>query len=696
MVAGRCFMASEIYAARHSFGLRRGIARNGGLLLAFLTFLAVVLVIAMSITQPFGYFDFSSTISTTTPLALAAIGETIVVIGRGLDLSAGAVISLSNCLVVTHMGDSTASIVLWTFAGIFAGTLVGVANGFLVVVLRLQPIVATLATMFIAQGLTLLIMNEPGGAAQPAFSQFFTGDAIAGILPMPAVVLGVALLVWGLIRLSPFSIGIYAIGSDPAASFSKGLAVNRIRFLTYVIAGAFYGAAGVFLTAQTGSGDPTVGPPMLLSIFAAVVLGGTALAGGTGGCIGTVFGSFTLMLIVNLLLVYNISPYFGTVVEGGLLILAATALAMGRSSSGLLPTLKASAKSLLHRTPRSPARALEPNTAGGRSWNLRVDQSLSASPVARWYRINAETLRFVLPSFVAFVIIVVVTQFFFGGRISVGSYLNSLLVLTSFLAVLALGQGVVVLSGGLDLSMPAMITLSGVLLTGMTVASSADVYWALPAVLVAAAAIGAINGLAVAVFGISPLIVTLAMNGILYGVSLIYCGGTPSGRSPSAVTWVMTGSLFGVTPIVYGLILFVVVATLALSRTIYGRYLYAVGNGQTAARYAGVPIISTIVATYGLSSICAAIVGIMLVGFSGQAFNDMGDPYLLPSLAAVVVGGTLMSGGRGHYLGMFGGALALTALTTILSGSSVPISVRSIIFGAVILSAVVGLRGKAD
>lgn len=689
-------MASDVYGARHPYRFRRNVARNGGLLLAFATFAAVVLIIAVSITQPFGYFDFSSTVSTTTPLALAAIGETIVVIGRGLDLSAGAVISLSNCLVVTHMGDGTASIVAWTIIGVLAGTLVGAANGILVVAFRLQPIVATLATMFIAQGLTLLVMNEPGGAAQPAFAQFFTGDAIPGVVPMPAVVLGLALLLWGLIRLSPFSTGIYAIGSDPAASFSKGLPVNRIRLLTYIIAGTFYGAAGVFLTAQTGSGDPTVGPPMLLSIFAAVVLGGTALAGGTGGCVGTVFGSFTLMLIVNLLLVYNISPYFSTVVEGGLLILAAIALSIGRGSSGLLPILMASAKALLPQA--STVRLKRPAPAGTdeASWHLRQDPALPAARFMRWCSINVETLRFVLPSFVAFAIIVVVTQLLFGGRVSVGSYLNSLLVLTSFLAILALGQGVVVLSGGLDLSIPSMITLSGVLLTGMTVANGAGVYWALPAVLAVAAVVGALNGLAVAVFGISPLIVTLAMNGILYGVSLIYCGGTPAGRSPEAVTWVMTGSLFGITPIVYGLVAFVAVATLALGRTVYGRYLYAVGNGHTAARYAGVPIISTVVATYAVSSVCAAVVGIMLVGFSGQAFNDMGDPYLLPSIAAVVVGGTLMSGGRGHYLGMFGGALALTALTTVLSGSSVPVSVRSIIFGAVILSAVLGLRGKAE
>lgn len=687
-------MASQTYDARRPFQWRRTLSRHGGLLLAFTTFAAVVIVIAASISQPFGYFDVSSTISTTTPLALAAIGETIVVIARGLDLSAGAVISLSNCLVVTHMGDSTSSIVLWTCVGVLAGTLAGAANGFLIVVLRLQPIVATLATMFIAQGLTLLVMNEPGGAAQPGFSKFFMGDAIPGILPMPAVVLGVALSLWGLMRLAPFSIGIYAIGSDPGASAAKGLAVHRIRFLTYVIAGSFYGAAGVFLTAQTGSGDPTVGPPMLLSIFAAVVLGGTALAGGKGGCIGTVFGSFTLMLIVNLLLVYNISPYFSTVVEGGLLIVAAVALSLGRGSSGLVPALKTSARALFARSTRSTPRVS--STAEGISWRLRQDQSLSHSRFVRWYSVNLETLRFVLPSFVAFAIIVIVTQFFFGGRVSVGSYLNSLLVLTSFLAVLALGQGAVVLSGGLDLSIPAMITLSGVLLTGLTVAGGDNVYWALPAVLAIAATIGAVNGLAIGVFGISPLIVTLAMNGVLYGVSLIYCDGTPAGRSPQLVTWLMTGSLFGVTPIVYGLLIFAVVATLLLSRTIYGRYLYAVGNGQIAARYAGVPIIFTIAATYALSSLCAAAVGIMLVGFSGQAFNDMGDPYLLPSIAAVVVGGTLMSGGRGHYLGMFGGALALTALTTILSGSSVPVSVRSIIFGAVILSAVVGLRGKAD
>ena len=180
-------MASDVYGARHPYRFRRNVARNGGLLLAFATFAAVVLIIAGSITQPFGYFDFSSTVSTTTPLALAAIGETIVVIGRGLDLSAGAVISLSNCLVVTHMGDGTASIVAWTIIGVLAGTLVGAANGILVVAFRLQPIVATLATMFIAQGLTLLVMNEPGGAAQPAFAQFFTGDAIPGVVVLLTV-----------------------------------------------------------------------------------------------------------------------------------------------------------------------------------------------------------------------------------------------------------------------------------------------------------------------------------------------------------------------------------------------------------------------------------------------------------------------------------------------------------------------------
>lgn len=134
--------------------------------------------------------------------------------------------------------------------------------------------------------------------------------------------------------------------------------------------------------------------------------------------------------------------------------------------------------------------------------------------------------------------------------------------------------------------------------------------------------------------------------------------------------------------------------TLLLNKTVYGRRLLAIGNSQTVAFFSGVPVGTTIVATYALSGLCAALVGIMLVGFAGQAFNDMGEPYLLPAIAVVVIGGTAITGGRGNYPGMLGGALLLTVPTTFLSGLLVPEALRNVLFGIVILAAIIGLRER--
>ena len=299
------------------------------------------------------------------------------------------------------------------------------------------------------------------------------------------------------------------------------------------------------------------------------------------------------------------------------------------------------------------------------------------------------------PAYGALLLVLVITALMFGARITPSTYLNSLLVLSSFMAVLALGQGAVVISGGLDLSMPAVITLAGILLTSWADGSDRAARWAVPAVVLVGGLIGAINGLGIVLFGMFPLIMTLAMDGIVGGFSLVYSNGTPSGVSPPAIAWLMTGRISGITPVVFALALFVAGATFVLSHTAYGRRLKAVGSNRTVAFFSGVPVGVTLIRTYALSGVCSAIVGIMLVGFSGQAFNDMGEPYLLPAIAVVVIGGTLMTGGRGNFLGMFGGALLLTALTTVLTGLLLPVAMKSVIFGLVIVLAVLGLRERS-
>lgn len=672
--------------------IKRLISNNRGLAMAVSVFLIAFLVLSSYLANGYGYTDLVGTSAGAATLALAAIGQTLVIISGGLDLSAGSIISLSNALLVTQANSSLSSQVLWSLLAIAAGGCVGLVNGAFIVRLKLQPVVVTLATMFITQGITLLLLKQPGGSVAPAFSELFTGDAIEGVLPMPLVVIFAALLVWYLIRNSVLGMRIYAAGSDAAAAQLRGLQVDSARLLSYVIAGFFYGAAGVFLTAQTGSGDPLIGASMLLPIFVASVLGGTPLGGGRGGCVGSVIGAFTVTLIANILLLADVSTYYSTVVEGAVLIAAM----LGNSYFG-----GSDLKERMHRLMQGVFRR---RTGHGDQSNIAVSRKpISANPKANatvptldWWKNHRNEVLLSLPSYAGLAVLAVVSAVIFRSSFALSGYVTSLLFLASFLIVLAAGQGAVVLSGGLDLSVPYTITLCGVLLTSLADGSNAAAIWVIPLVIAAGAGIGMLNGMGVHILGISPFLMTLAMNGILQGAALGYSNGSPTGLAPPALKWMLTGNALGVPPILLVLPIFVVVVGGLLHKTVFGRRLFAIGSNPVAARFAAVPVGKTVVATYAFSGMCSALTGILLAGYTGQAFMDMGDPYLLTSIAVVVVGGTAMSGGKGHYAGMVGGALMLTALATLLSGTTLPPAARSVIYGLVVLVAVISMRSRAS
>jgi len=466
-----------------------------------------------------------------------------------------------------------------------------------------------------------------------------------------------------------------------------------VRFAVYVIAGGCYGLAGVFISAQTGSGDPLVGNPLLLSMFAAVVVGGTRLGGGQGGPVGSVFGAYILMMVVNILLVLNVSAYYSTIAEGTILVLAALAGSLSHASVLAVQLRAARARLAAWRAGILPSQ-LEPIDRRLKIAGPSHGKPDTVSPRPTFHVRNAETLRYALPAYICLLIIVVVTQIWLGRAILNPGYWNSLLVLSSFLAVLALGQGTVILTGGLDLSVPWTIGISGIILAGMVNGSDAALLYALPVVLVMACAIGFANGFGIVYLGISPIVMTLATNGILQGFALLYSQGTPAGFSSPMLRWFMTAKLGFVTPVVLLMVVFVVAAVLLLGRTPFGRRVYGIGNGLRAARLSGIGVERTLIPVYMLSAVCAAVVGIMLTGFSGQASLGMGDDYLLPSIAVVVVGGALITGGRGHYLGMLGGVLLLTALQMLLAGTTLPYATRAILYGLVVLGAVMALRER--
>ncbi|EKS67495.1 MULTISPECIES: ABC transporter permease [Caballeronia] len=681
--------------ARVGFGAR--IDHHRGLIIAISALLAMLAGWVSLSATPVGLYDIGSVISSATTLALAAIGQTIVVLSGGFDLSASAVVSLANVLAVRFVQGSPVE--QWGGAALILaiGGGIGLVNGALIAWFRLQSIVVTLATMFMVQGLTLLIQNKPGGSVGDQFGAVLTADLIPDKMPMSAGLLILALLIWSFIKRTRYGVGLYALGSDADGAYANGMPVTRYRIATYALAGMFYAAAGLYVSAQTGSADPLVGRPLLLSMFTAVVLGGTLLGGGRGGCVGTVFAAMTLMITVNILLVLNVSAFFTTIAEAVILILAVLGSSIGKQSAA-------------HECARHAAQWLKAVRTGTRARDdkharrvaFEVDDyrpventELKGRPIADWIERNREWVKYVVPAYLLFFAVVVITGFVYGPGVLVSAnFYSSLLTLTLFLAILGLGQGAVILTGGLDLSMPWLITLSGVLLTGLTHGVNGAAAWAVPMVLLVGLLVGVFNGVGVVMLGLPPIVVTLAANGLLQGLTLIYCNGSPQGWSPSTISEFTNGRFGPLSIAAWSVPVFLVIALLLLHRTPFGRRVYAVGNSPVAAKLSGVRVGTTLIAVYCLSGLCSAIVGLLLAGFSSQAFLGMGDPYLLPSIAVVVVGGALITGGRGHYLGVFGGALLLTALGTLLAGTTVPPAVRDIINGLVVLAAVITLRDK--
>ncbi len=663
--------------------------RSQGMIVAALVFVGLFWFSNWLSPFPLSYFDVSFIASGGTTTAIAAMGQTLVILSGGFDLSAGAVISLVNAVLATYMDptDFEASVPLWTTIGVLVGMSVGAFNGFFIAFLRLQPIVVTLATMFIVQGVTLLIMAKPGGFISPSLG-IYVADFVSGLIPMPVALIAAVLILWALLKRTRYGLALYAVGSDVEAAEASGLPVRWVLFFTYVIAGGLYGLAGVFVSAQTGSGDPLVGNALLLPIFAAVVIGGTRLGGGQGGLLGSVFGAYVLLIVVNILLAANVSAYYSTIAESVVLLAAVLAGSLSRGSA-LAEQLAAARRWLAARSVGTLA-----------SQRDRVDRRLhfanpaSAPELPPFLRRNAATLRHVLPAWICLIGVLILTQVVLGNVFTGWGYWDSLLVLSAFLAILALGQGAVILTGGLDLSVPWMISLAGVMLTGIAQGSDIALVYAVPIVIAVAMVVGLLNGIGVVALGLSPIVVTLAMNGLLQGATLLYSGGTPDGFAPAGLRWIMTGEVLGLTPVIPLLVLFTIGATLLLTRTVFGRRIYAVGNSMEAAELSGVRTGRVLIGVYMLCAVCAAIVGILLTGFGGQASLGMGDEYLLPSIAIVVVGGALITGGRGHYLGMLGGAVLLTAMQTLLAGSTLPYAYRAVFFGLVILLAVIGLREK--
>jgi ribose transport system permease protein len=292
--------------------------------------------------------------------------------------------------------------------------------------------------------------------------------------------------------------------------------------------------------------------------------------------------------------------------------------------------------------------------------------------------------RAILLAYLGMIVLLLLTSIVAPGFLA-PSHLRSTAVLAAFIGIVALGQTFVIIGGGIDLSVPWVLNSAAVMMTLAAGGQDQPLLWVVPLILAAGALVGAVNGLGVAWFGVPPIIMTLAVNVILQGGILVYTGGAPTATAPPAVQFLAVGRIAGIPVVLFIWVALAAVATVLLSKTAFGRQLYAVGTSPTVAEFSGVPTFRTAVLAYTLSGFTAALAGMLLTGYTAQAYLGMGDPYLFTSIAAVAIGGASILGGSGHYIGTIAGAFVLTILTGLLPALNLSNGALLIVYGVVIL-----------
>ncbi|MBY5441135.1 ABC transporter permease [Rhizobium leguminosarum] len=266
-------------------------------------------------------------------------------------------------------------------------------------------------------------------------------------------------------------------------------------------------------------------------------------------------------------------------------------------------------------------------------------------------------------------------------------YLLQQLKVASFLGVIATGMMAVILLGQIDLSVPWVVTSGAMMACAATAYGTTGSVLAIPFGIFCGAAIGLVNGLAVAYLRIPSMIITLATNAVAQGLMVVYTGGfSPQDSASPAMRFLATG--YTIPGLPNGVLVWLCVglaAVFMLTRTTFGRSLYAIGNRERAAYMSGIDTRRITLLAFVISGGLSALGGVLLAGYASKASQSMGDAYLLPSIAAVVLGGTHVLGGKGSYLGTVAGVILITLLQSILSVMQIEEAGRQLIYGAVII-----------
>jgi ribose transport system permease protein len=290
------------------------------------------------------------------------------------------------------------------------------------------------------------------------------------------------------------------------------------------------------------------------------------------------------------------------------------------------------------------------------------------------------------PSIIVSLFLLILGEILSPGFASINN-IGNILAVASILAIATVGQTLVILSGGegIDLSVGAVMSMGALLGASFIDGKVSHLPFAILILIVIGIVIGLINGIGIQRIGIPPLVMTLIMVSVINGITVAYTKGQPSGSIPNLlldigqpivgpIRWLLVIAI--ITLVVWGLI---------LNKTTFGRTLFIVGSNRRAAQLCGIRVNRTVILTYVFSGIIGILAGLVLLGYSGNAQLQMANEYTLLSIAAVVIGGTKLSGGEGTLIGAALGAIVLTLLTNVLVAIGMPAGVRQVVQGLTLL-----------
>jgi len=294
----------------------------------FALILLLFALIVNLIFQPnmFARDTLNSNMRVFLPIILMAVGQAIVILGGGIDISVGGIVAIVNTILATRVGLDGSPQEMWKFVvlSLLIGLLAGALNGFFIAYLRLQPIITTYATSFLYGGLALYILPNPGGGIPAAIAALYRNSTPLN-LPLAFYVIAIILLIWIYVSSTRYGKFLFAVGGKAEAAYETAVPVTLVQFSTYVISGLMSAFAGIAITMLSGSGNADIGSSMTLNSITAVVIGGNPLSGGVGGVAGPLMGAITVGIIQNIISFASIDTWWETLVKATIIVLALAA-----------------------------------------------------------------------------------------------------------------------------------------------------------------------------------------------------------------------------------------------------------------------------------------------------------------------------------------------------------------------------------